>query len=233
MDLYTTEWRGSDKREKKLAREANTQPRRMTKAFHLSPLGVSTVQTSQTAVVWLHWWMQPVQAKCLLSIYSSANIRSVLHFPSRLLLQSGAVKLVLWRHRMLVNQVHPVMSENQFHCTRLYTAAFWWNERRKQGSNLQRQCRATTINTMGSLPGKFWSEGKGPWRNWQSSWLGTGLIPLFSFQSAKNLKKKKRTLSLSLSLPAASCSLQLKEDLFILGKKSRKLLFSRWVNEWT
>ena len=34
--------------------------------------------------------------------------------------QPGAVKLVLWRHWMHATQVHPVMSENQFHCTRLY-----------------------------------------------------------------------------------------------------------------
>ena len=34
--------------------------------------------------------------------------------------QRGAVKLVLWRHRRLVTQAHPVTSENQFHCTRLH-----------------------------------------------------------------------------------------------------------------
>ena len=34
--------------------------------------------------------------------------------------QSGAVKLVLWRHWVHVAQVHPVTSENQFRCTRLY-----------------------------------------------------------------------------------------------------------------
>ena len=33
--------------------------------------------------------------------------------------QPGAVKLVLWHHLMHEVQVHPVMSENQFHCTRL------------------------------------------------------------------------------------------------------------------
>ena len=36
------------------------------------------------------------------------------------LVQPGAVKLVLWRHCMHEIQVHPVTSENQFHCTRLY-----------------------------------------------------------------------------------------------------------------
>ena len=35
-------------------------------------------------------------------------------------LQTGAVKLVLWRHWMHLNFMHPVTSENQFHCTRLY-----------------------------------------------------------------------------------------------------------------
>ena len=35
-------------------------------------------------------------------------------------IQSGAVKLVLWRHWMHATQVHPVTAENQFHCTRLY-----------------------------------------------------------------------------------------------------------------
>ena len=37
-------------------------------------------------------------------------------------IQLGAVKLVLWHHLMHEIQVHPVMSENQFHCTRLYSA---------------------------------------------------------------------------------------------------------------
>ena len=36
------------------------------------------------------------------------------------LVQPGAVKLVLWRHGMHVIQVHPVTAEDQFHCTRLY-----------------------------------------------------------------------------------------------------------------
>ena len=36
-------------------------------------------------------------------------------------IQPGAVKLVLWRHWMHLNFMHPVMSENQFHCTRRYT----------------------------------------------------------------------------------------------------------------
>ena len=35
-------------------------------------------------------------------------------------IQSGAMKLVLWRHWMHVTQVHPVTTEYQFHCTRLY-----------------------------------------------------------------------------------------------------------------
>ena len=36
------------------------------------------------------------------------------------ILQPGAVKLVLWRQWMHVIQMHPVTSESQFHCTRLY-----------------------------------------------------------------------------------------------------------------
>ena len=35
-------------------------------------------------------------------------------------IQPDAVKLVLWRHWMHLSYVHPVTSENQFHCTRLY-----------------------------------------------------------------------------------------------------------------
>ena len=35
-------------------------------------------------------------------------------------IQPGAVKLVLWHHWRHVTQVHPVTSESQFHCTRLY-----------------------------------------------------------------------------------------------------------------
>ena len=35
-------------------------------------------------------------------------------------IQPCALKLVLWRHWMHVTQVHPVTSENQFYCTRLY-----------------------------------------------------------------------------------------------------------------
>ena len=34
--------------------------------------------------------------------------------------QSGAVKLVLWRHRMHLRYMHLVTWENQFHCTKLY-----------------------------------------------------------------------------------------------------------------
>ena len=37
----------------------------------------------------------------------------------RVCVQLGAVKLVLWRHWMHLNVMLPVMSENQFHCTRL------------------------------------------------------------------------------------------------------------------
>ena len=36
-------------------------------------------------------------------------------------IQSGAVKLVLWRHWMHLNFMHQVILENQFHCTRLYS----------------------------------------------------------------------------------------------------------------
>ena len=39
--------------------------------------------------------------------------------------QPGAVKLVLWHHWMLHTQVHPVTSENQFHCTRLYSVVYY------------------------------------------------------------------------------------------------------------
>ena len=45
-----------------------------------------------------------------------------------LCIEPGAVKLVLWRHWMHVAQVHPVTSENQFHCTILYyrcTVCIW------------------------------------------------------------------------------------------------------------
>ena len=35
-------------------------------------------------------------------------------------LQAGAVKLVLWRHWMHLSYMHPLTSEKQFHCTRLY-----------------------------------------------------------------------------------------------------------------
>ena len=38
-----------------------------------------------------------------------------------MLIQPGAVKLVLWCHGMHVTQVHPVTAEDQFHCTRLYS----------------------------------------------------------------------------------------------------------------
>ena len=42
-------------------------------------------------------------------------------------IQPGAVKLVLWRHLMHLTQVHPVTSENQFHCTRLCLLLLvWW-----------------------------------------------------------------------------------------------------------
>ena len=40
--------------------------------------------------------------------------------------QPGAMKMVLWRHWMHVTHVHPVTSENQFRCTRLYV---YWKER--------------------------------------------------------------------------------------------------------
>ena len=39
-------------------------------------------------------------------------------------MQPGAVKLVLWHHWMHLNFMHPVASENQFHCTRLYVHGF-------------------------------------------------------------------------------------------------------------
>ena len=51
------------------------------------------------------------------------NISSaLLHIRVSLFLQPGAVKLALWRHWMHETQVHPMMPENQFHCTRLYMA---------------------------------------------------------------------------------------------------------------
>ena len=37
-----------------------------------------------------------------------------------LTVQTGAVKFFHWHHWMCVTQVHPVMSENAIHCTRLY-----------------------------------------------------------------------------------------------------------------
>ena len=36
-------------------------------------------------------------------------------------IQPGAVKLVLWRHWMLLSCMHQVTSQNHFHCTRLYS----------------------------------------------------------------------------------------------------------------
>ena len=42
------------------------------------------------------------------------------HTHTQTFIQSGAVKLVLWRHWVHLSYMHPVTSENQFHCTRLY-----------------------------------------------------------------------------------------------------------------
>ena len=52
------------------------------------------------------------------SLASTIAIWSKMYTPS---VQPGAVKLVLWRHWMHLTQVRPVTSENQFHCTRLYS----------------------------------------------------------------------------------------------------------------
>ena len=52
--------------------------------------------------------------------------------------QPGAVKLVLWRHLMHEIQVHSVMPENQFHCTRLYVydiKSFWKEETQREKVN--------------------------------------------------------------------------------------------------
>ena len=46
------------------------------------------------------------------------------HHYSQSTIQPGAVKMVLWRHWMHLNFMHPVTSENQFHCTRLYSTKF-------------------------------------------------------------------------------------------------------------
>ena len=49
----------------------------------------------------------------------------------RVCVQLGAVKLVLLRHWMHLNVMLPVMSENQFYCTRLYVCVCH-NERKCQ-----------------------------------------------------------------------------------------------------
>ena len=50
--------------------------------------------------------------------YTNTNTRSHVH--ALLHIQPGAMKLVLCCHWMHLSYMHPVMSENQFHCTRLY-----------------------------------------------------------------------------------------------------------------
>ena len=47
------------------------------------------------------------------SFYGDPTGRSII-------IQPGAVKLVLWRHWMHLSYMHPVTSEDQFLCTRLY-----------------------------------------------------------------------------------------------------------------
>ena len=56
------------------------------------------------------------------------KIMAAVHFSKRsaqqvpcmpLNVQPGAVKLVFWHHWMHLNLMHPVTSENQFHCIRL------------------------------------------------------------------------------------------------------------------
>ena len=42
--------------------------------------------------------------------------------------QPGAVKMVLWRHWMHLSYMHPVTSENQFHCTWLLNNRRWDNK---------------------------------------------------------------------------------------------------------
>ena len=56
------------------------------------------------------------------SVTSSILVRRDGLRPIGVYIQPGAMKLVLWRHWMHVTQVHSVMSEDQFHCTRLYYA---------------------------------------------------------------------------------------------------------------
>ena len=50
-------------------------------------------------------------------------------------LQTGAVKLGLWRHWMHVTQVHQMTAENQFHCTRLYRTLSRFNYSTPVSSN--------------------------------------------------------------------------------------------------
>ena len=57
-----------------------------------------------------------------------------------LFIQLGAVKLVLWRHWMHLNYMHPVTSENQFHCTKLYN-----------GPMLTKMIRISAMNFPGEL----------------------------------------------------------------------------------
>ena len=50
------------------------------------------------------------------------KFHSLSEHPAWLCVQPGAVILVFWRHWMHLNFMHPVTSENQFHCTRLYVS---------------------------------------------------------------------------------------------------------------
>ena len=84
-------------------------------------------------IFWRPWiflsplWPQTSTGFPLQLVYVSPTLRArswiamefffVFYSPARI--QPGAVKLVLWRHWMHATQVHPVMSENHFHCTRL------------------------------------------------------------------------------------------------------------------
>ena len=74
-------------------------------------------------------------------------------------IQPGAVKLVLWRHWMHVTQVHPVMSENQFHCTRLYSVFFFFGR------------GAGVTGAYGVLGGQGFG---GDLQGWMGSWGGGG-----------------------------------------------------------
>ena len=77
--------------------------------------------------------------------------------------QPGAVKLVLWRHWMHPSYMDPVISENQFHCTRLSVSqeSFWQIELINSSPNMwiRKKLVSSTQKTPGNmldwrLPGK-------------------------------------------------------------------------------